>query len=72
MPLIPMNEFQSRLNKSLGMQMIVAGLGMLVDDEGHSFHETLEIERSIEQNVFPALMEMAGEHNGNSGSKTEV
>lgn len=54
------------------MKLIVAGLTGLVDDEGYSFHEALKIERSIEQNIFPALMEMAGERNGNSSSKAEV
>jgi hypothetical protein len=67
---IPVNEFKERLNKSLGMQMIVAGLGMLVDDEGHSFREALQIERLIEQNVFPALMEMEGDRNASSSKAT--
>jgi hypothetical protein len=63
---IPISEFQERLNKSVGMKLIVAGLAGLVDDEGYTFHEALEIERSIENNCFPALMKMERDHRASS------
>lgn len=58
------DEFKSKLDKSMGLQLIVAGLAGLVDDEGYTFHEAMELLEDTKRNIFPALMEM-GRRGGN-------
>lgn len=57
------DEFKNKLETSLNMQLIVAGLVNLIDDEGYSFHEAMEILEDIKRNTFPALMKMSREVN---------
>ncbi len=55
------NEFKSKLDKSMGLQLIVAGLAGLIDDEGYTFHEAMELLEETKRNTFPALMEISRE-----------
>jgi len=56
------DEFRSKLDKSMSLQLIVAGLAGLVDDEGYTFHEAMELLEDTKRNIFPALMEMGREN----------
>ena len=55
-------ELKEKLDASLSMQLIVAGLAGLIDDEGYTFHETVDILEDIKRHTFPALMEMSREN----------
>ena len=56
------NEYKTKLDRSMGLQLIVAGLAGLVDDEGYTFHEAMELLEETKSNTFPALMEMSREN----------
>lgn len=49
------------INKSLGVQLIATGLAQLVEDEGFTPHEALEIAHYTGQNCFHALLELKEE-----------
>lgn len=42
-------------------QLIIAGLTGMVDDEGLTLHEALEVLEDIKRNIAPALMQIASE-----------
>lgn len=44
-------------------QMVVAGLVGMIDDDGLTFHEAMEVMEDIKREVFPALVEMSRENN---------
>jgi len=56
-------EFEKKLYSSLGLQMIVAGMARLVEDEGHTPHKVFELMTSTKQNIFHALAEIHKEVN---------
>jgi len=55
------NEFKQKLDKSMNIQFIVAGLAGLIEGEGYNFHEAMEVLEDIKRNTFPALMEISQE-----------
>ncbi len=55
------HEYKQKLENSFGLQLIVTGLTALVEDEGYSPREALEMLRHTERNVFHALVEIGGE-----------
>lgn len=54
-------EYKDRLDKSFHLQLIVAGLTGLVDDEGLSPHEAFRLLEATKQNTFHALAEISRE-----------
>lgn len=55
------NEFKEKIGQSMCLQLIVAGLAGLIDDEGYTFHEAMELLEETKRNTFPALMEISRE-----------
>jgi len=51
-------EFKQKLDTSLGLQTIVAGMARLVEDEGYTPHQVFELMTVAKQNTFHALAEM--------------
>lgn len=45
----------------LNQQLIVAGLTGLIDDDGLTFHEAMEVLEDIKRQCFPALAQIARE-----------
>lgn len=54
---------QLDLNKT-SHQLIVAALGMMIDDEGLTVHQVAEVLEDIKRQTFPALSEMSRENKG--------
>jgi hypothetical protein len=48
-------------------QLIVAGLAGLIDEDGLTFHEAMEVLEDIKSQTFPALMEMASDNREKAG-----
>lgn len=42
-------------------QLIVAGLAGLIEDDGLTFHEAMDVLEAIKRDTFPALMQMSRE-----------
>lgn len=58
------HEYKKALDKSMGLQLIVAGLSMLVEDEGHTTREAFKLLEDTKRNTFQALSEISrGESN---------
>lgn len=55
------NEFKEKVDTSIGLKMIVAGLAGLVDDEGYTASEALELLEATKNNTFHALADMQRE-----------
>lgn len=55
------DEFKKTLDTSLGLQLIVAGMAGLVEDEGYTPHEVFDLMRAAQQNTFHALAEISKE-----------
>lgn len=55
------NEFSKTLSKSQGLQLIVAGLGELVENEGYTPYEALQILSDVKRNTIQALNFIAKE-----------
>ena len=53
------HEYKKKLDNSMGLQLIVAGMVGLIEDEGHSFHEVMELLEATKRNTFPAMMEIS-------------
>lgn len=51
-------DFKQKLDTSLGLQTIVAGMARLVEDEGYTPHQVFELMTAAKQNTFHALAEM--------------
>lgn len=51
-------KFAKSADISLGMQLIISGMVTLVEDEGYTPRQVLEIVESTKDNVFHALMEL--------------
>lgn len=49
------NEFSKVLSKSQGLQLIVAGLCELVEYEGYTPYEALQILSDVKRNTFQGL-----------------
>jgi hypothetical protein len=45
----------------LSHQLIVAGLVGMIEDDGLTFHEAMDVLEDIKRQTFPALMEIARE-----------
>ena len=56
-------QYKNTLDKSFGLQLIVAGLTALVEDEGFSPHEAFRLLDATKQNTFHALTEIGKEAN---------
>lgn len=50
---------------NFNQQLIIAGMAGLIDDEGLSFHEMLQVLDEIKKQTFPAMMEMSRENKAN-------
>ena len=55
------NNFSNKLASSIGIQMIVGGLARLVEHEGHTPREALEVLREVESNTWSALNQIHDE-----------
>ncbi len=51
-------EFENKMRTSMGLQLIIAGMVGLVEDEGHSPHEVFDLLNAAKQNTFHALAEI--------------
>ncbi|SPT99135.1 Uncharacterised protein [Lysinibacillus capsici] len=51
-------EFTQKLDSSLGLQMIVAGMARLAEDEGYTPHQVFELMTAAKQNTFHALAQI--------------
>ncbi|WP_419893239.1 hypothetical protein [Oceanobacillus kimchii] len=60
------NEYKAKLENSINLQLIVAGLAGLIDHEGYTFHEVMDLLEETKRNTFPALMEMSREESKNA------
>ncbi|MFA1738469.1 hypothetical protein [Lysinibacillus fusiformis] len=49
------NEFHKKLHSSKGMMFIVTGLTALVEEEGYTPHEALDIAKTTGQECYFAL-----------------
>jgi len=58
-----MTNFKTKLEKSMNLQLIVAGVSGLVDNEGYTPHEAWRLVEEVKKNIFPALMEMSRDNN---------
>lgn len=56
-------EFKQKLYSSLGLQMVVVGMTMLVEDEGYTPHQVFELMTAAKQNTFHALSDIHREVN---------
>lgn len=56
-------EFKQKLDSSLGLQTIVAGMARLVEDEGYTPHQVFELMTAAKQNTFHALTDIHREVN---------
>ncbi len=54
-------EYKEKLDKSFNLQLIVAGLAGLVEQEGYSSHEAFRLLEATKQNTFHALAEIGSE-----------
>lgn len=54
-------EFEAKLEKSMGLKLIIAGLAGLVEDEGYTPREAFEMLTVIKRNTFHALQEISKE-----------
>ena len=45
----------------MSQQLIVAGLAGMIEDDGLTFHEAMEVLEDIKSQCFPALMEISRE-----------
>ncbi|PCD81972.1 hypothetical protein CNQ87_15300 [Lysinibacillus fusiformis] len=52
------NEFHKNLHSSKGMMFIVTGLTALVEEEGYTPHEALDIAKTAGQECYFALAEI--------------
>lgn len=55
------NEFSKTLSKSHGLQLIVVGLGELVENEGYTQYEALQILSDVKSNIIQMLNLIAEE-----------
>lgn len=55
------DEYKKLLDESTGLQLIIAGLSMLVEDEGKSTREAFQILETTKRMTFSALMQIEGE-----------
>jgi len=53
------HEYKKKLDNSMGLQLIVAGMVGLIEEEGHSVHEVMELLEATKRNTFPAMMEIS-------------
>lgn len=60
------NDFMKKVDDSLNIKFIITGLAGLIEDEGYTFHEAMEVLEEIKRNTFPALLEMQREAKENS------
>lgn len=51
-------EFKLNLDSSIRLQMIVAGMARLVEDEGYTPHQVFELMTAAKQNTFHALSDI--------------
>ncbi|RFA36214.1 hypothetical protein CAI16_05325 [Virgibacillus dokdonensis] len=54
-------EFKKKLDSSMNMQLIVAGMTGLIEDEGYSVREVFGLLEATKQNTFHALLEIRNE-----------
>ncbi|MFJ6210567.1 hypothetical protein [Lysinibacillus sp. NPDC092081] len=52
------NDFHNKLHSSKGMMFIVTGLTALVEEEGYTPHEALDIAKTAGQECYFALNEI--------------
>lgn len=50
------------LQNNLHQQLVVAGMAGMIDEQGLTFHEMMEVIEQIKRECFPALMEMSREN----------
>lgn len=55
------HEFKKKLDESINLQMIVAGIAGLVESEGYTPHEAFGMLEHVKRNTFHALAEIGRE-----------
>lgn len=55
-------EFQQKIDNSIGLRMIIAGLTGLIDDEGYTPREVFELMDGVRKHIYPVLLEVGKEN----------
>lgn len=62
------HEFKRLADKSLGVQLIIAGLAELVENEGYAPRDAFELVDHAKRNTFQALCEIGWGETDESGT----